>query len=202
MFKSLAWLNRVGWLVCCLTSQQHAIVSQGRICSDKFTCCHTEIEVADQTFYLTQSQYTDTGPTSPSADPLPPGAWQGCHWSANFSVTVMTRPGKIPAHAGFEPWVFCSRGRHFTHSANEVVTQQGKSPVRKVGIAPRSASLKADAFTTGPVDCLVGLVVKASASRAEDPGFESRLRRDFFGVESYQWLKNWHSSGHPARRLA
>ena len=28
--------------------------------------------------------------------------------------------------------------------------------------------------------CLVGLVVKASASRTEDPGFESRLRRDFF----------------------
>ena len=27
---------------------------------------------------------------------------------------------------------------------------------------------------------------KASASRAEDPGFESRLRRDFSGVESYQ----------------
>ena len=44
-------------------------VSQGRICSDKFTCCHTEIEVADQTFYLTQSQYTDTAPTSASADP-------------------------------------------------------------------------------------------------------------------------------------
>ena len=42
---------------------------------------------------------------------------------------------------------------------------------------------------------------KASASRAEDPGFESRLRWDFFGVESYQWLKNWHSSGYPARRL-
>ena len=33
---------------------------------------------------------------------------------------------------------------------------------------------------------LVGLVVKASASRVEDPGFESRLRQDFFGVESYQ----------------
>ena len=27
---------------------------------------------------------------------------------------------------------------------------------------------------------------KVSASRAEGPGFESRLRRDFFGVESYQ----------------
>ena len=28
-------------------------------------------------------------------------------------------------------------------------------------------------------DRLVGLVVKASASRAENPGFESRLRREF-----------------------
>ena len=35
-------------------------------------------------------------------------------------------------------------------------------------------------------DHLDGLVVKASASRAEGPGFESRLRRDFFGVELYQ----------------
>ena len=71
-------------LVGCLTSQQHAGVSQGRICSDNFTCCHTEIEVADQTFHLTQSQDTDTGPTSPSADPRTPGAWQSSHWSANF----------------------------------------------------------------------------------------------------------------------
>ena len=73
-----------GLFVGCLTSQQQASVSQGRICSDNLTCCHTEIEVADQTFYLTQSQYTDTGPTSPSADPITPGAWQGSHWSANF----------------------------------------------------------------------------------------------------------------------
>ena len=85
----------VCWLVGCLTSQQHASVSQGRICTDNFTCCHTEIEVADPTFHchaeievadptfhLTQSQYTDTGPTSPSADPITPGAWQGSHWSA------------------------------------------------------------------------------------------------------------------------
>ena len=58
-----------------LTSQQQASVSLGRICSDKFTFCHTEVEAADQTFYLTRSQYTDTGPTSPSADPITPGAW-------------------------------------------------------------------------------------------------------------------------------
>ena len=65
---------RVLLLVGCLTSQRNAGVSQGRICSDKFTCCHTEIEVADPSFYLTQSQYTDTGPASPSADPITPGA--------------------------------------------------------------------------------------------------------------------------------
>ena len=74
-----------GWLVVgCLTSQQHASVPQGRICSDNLTCCHTEIEVADQTFHLTQSQYTNTGPTSPSSDPITRGAWHGSHLSANF----------------------------------------------------------------------------------------------------------------------
>ena len=68
----------------CLTSQQHASVSKGRICSDNFTYCHTEMEVADQAFYLTQSQSTDTGPTSPSTVPITPGDWQGSHWSASF----------------------------------------------------------------------------------------------------------------------
>ena len=76
--------DRVCLFVGCLTSQQHASVSQGRICSDNFTCCHTEIEAADPTFHLTLSQHTDTGPTSPSADPITPGAWQSSHWSANF----------------------------------------------------------------------------------------------------------------------
>ena len=92
--------STAGLFVGCLTSQQQASVSQGRICSDNFTCCHTEIEVADQTFHLTQSQYTDTGPTSPSADPITPGACQASHWSANFEVTSMTRPRKIPGASG------------------------------------------------------------------------------------------------------
>ena len=107
--------RRIVLFVGCLTSQQHASVSQGRTCSDKFTCCHTEIEVADPTYHLTQSQFTDTGPTSPSADPIMPGAWQGSHWSANFEVTGMTRPRKIPAQAGFEPWIFRSRGGRLNH---------------------------------------------------------------------------------------
>ena len=43
-----------------------ASVSQGWICSDNFTCCHTEIEVANLTLYLTQSQYSDTGRPVPA----------------------------------------------------------------------------------------------------------------------------------------
>ena len=52
---------------------------------------------------------------------------------------------------------------------------------------------------------LVGLAVKASASGAEDPGFDRNptCARIFVGrvIPVYQWLKNWHSSGYPARRL-
>ena len=56
-------------LVCCLTSHQLASVSQGRICSGKNYF----------TFYFTQSLYTDSGPISPSTDPITPLAWQGNH---------------------------------------------------------------------------------------------------------------------------
>ena len=96
----------------CLTSQQHASASSGRICSDNFTCCHTEIEVADPTLHLTQSQYTGTGPASPSTDATTPVAWQGSHWSANFEVTGMTRTQEDPR---FEPGIFRSRGGRLNH---------------------------------------------------------------------------------------
>ena len=80
----------VCWLVAYRPSK-HASVSQGRICSNNLTCCHTKTAVADQTFHLTQSQYTETRPASPSTDPVTPGAWQGSHRSADFKVTGMTR---------------------------------------------------------------------------------------------------------------
>ena len=72
-FKAFSWTswpsmqygNTNMLFVGSLASQQHASVSQGRICYDNLTYCHTEIEAADQSFYLIQSQYTDTGPTSP-----------------------------------------------------------------------------------------------------------------------------------------
>ena len=53
----------------CLMSQQHVNVSQGQIYSHNCMCCHTEKEVALQTFYLTLSQYTGTGPANFSPDP-------------------------------------------------------------------------------------------------------------------------------------
>ena len=61
----------------------YVCVSQGRIPSDNCTCRRTEIEVADQNFCLNQSRYSDTGPTSPSADPISPDAYQGSHWGTN-----------------------------------------------------------------------------------------------------------------------
>ena len=83
-FKSFTTNTRRLWF----KSQQHAGVSQRWIYSD------TEAVVADQTSYLTQSQYTDTRPTSPSTNPTMPGAWQGSHWSANFKSLVWRGPEK------------------------------------------------------------------------------------------------------------
>ena len=41
--------------------------------SDNCTCCHTEVPVAQQICYLTQSEHSSPRPTSPGADPLTPG---------------------------------------------------------------------------------------------------------------------------------
>ena len=43
---------------------------------------------------VSPSQYTGTRLTSPSADPITQGSWQGSHWSANVEVTGLTQPGK------------------------------------------------------------------------------------------------------------
>ena len=58
----------------------------------------------------------------------------------------------------------------------------GHSPPRWPSFRPSVSSVG----DPGIVHRLVGLMVKASASTAEDHGFESPLRRDFSGVESYQ----------------
>ena len=105
----------------CLTSQQHASVFQGRICSDNVTCCHTEIEVADQTFYLTQSQYTDTGPTSPALTLKHQAPGRVANGVPFFKSPVWLGPEKITSPAGFEPGIFRSLDGRLNHEANEAV---------------------------------------------------------------------------------
>ena len=111
----------VCFLVGCLTSLQHASVSQGRICSDNCTCCHTEIQVADQTFHLTQSQYIDTEPTSPSTDPRTQGAWQGSHWSHSYDSTPEKSRRKRDSNPGsstLEPDALTTRTTMRSRSLN------------------------------------------------------------------------------------
>ena len=88
----------------CLTFQQHASVSQGRIFSDSCTCCHTEIEAAGQTCCLNHPQYTDTIPS----------VWQVSYWSAYFKC--VTRPGSLKIHgeSGNRTQVCSSRGGRLT----------------------------------------------------------------------------------------
>ena len=83
--RSKTQIRRGGMLlvVGCLTSQQHASVSGMDLLRQVYAQPHQD-KNADQTLHLTQSQYTDTMPTSPSADPTMPGAWQGSHWIAHF----------------------------------------------------------------------------------------------------------------------
>ena len=75
---SVCWLLNVPATCKCITGTD-------------FTCCHTEIKVADQTFHLIQSQYTDTGQTSPSTVPITLGAWQSSHWNASFYDSTLKK---------------------------------------------------------------------------------------------------------------
>ena len=169
-------------------------------------CCHTEIEAADQTLYLTQSQRTDTGSTSPSADLITPGAWQGSQWSANFlSHWYDSTPGKIPSQTGFEPRIFRSRGGRLNRKANEAVEEQERFCHQQLNEETKDGDKSPDGMEQSRGRFLRLLLVrqmetpvssmkvavhrrspprwpsgKASASRAEDPGFEARFRRDFF----------------------
>ena len=94
------WWWWFGWLV----TQRPSNTLQGRTYSHSCPNCHAEIKAAKQTCSFTQSQYTDTGPTSPSVDPVAPDAQEGSNLTTNVEFTGMTRPGKSPTcRAGIEP---------------------------------------------------------------------------------------------------
>ena len=120
------------------------------------------------------------------------------HWDRSCKSNFLSHPVTVYWHwtNQSQQWPIQHQvpGRVATGAQNFEVsgmTRPGKIPVQ-TGIKPR--------VCCSPGGGRLGLVVKADALRAEDPGFQSRLQQDFFGVESYQWLKNWHSSGYPAWR--
>ena len=79
----------------------------------------TEIETADQSRYITQSQCTDTGPTSLSTNPITPGA----------------APGRVATRV--------------LASTSLVWSDWEKAPWGKVGFDVGSAALEADASPPG-----------------------------------------------------
>ena len=82
----------------------------------------TETEVADQTFYHTQLQYTATGPTSPSADPKTQAPSKVATGVPIFKSLVWLDAEKIPTEqAAVEPRIFRFRGWRLNHKANEAV---------------------------------------------------------------------------------
>ena len=109
-----------------LMSQQHASVSQGQICSDNFyvlphwgTSCRSSNFLPHPVTVccLIQSQYTDTGPTSPSAVPITLS--RVATGVPIFKSLVWLDPGKILAQVGFKPRIFHSQGRRLNHYAIE-----------------------------------------------------------------------------------
>ena len=72
-------------------------------------------EVADQTFHLIQSQYSDTGPTSPTADCITPGGGGVATGVPIFKSLLWLDLWKISAQAGFEPGIFRSWGGRLNH---------------------------------------------------------------------------------------
>ena len=87
--------------------------------------------------------------TSPSQSILTPGqpnpgAWQGSHWSANFKVTSVTRPGKIPTAC---PWIefriLRSRGGRVSHWQTFIHTDR----VKETHAPARCTEIQADLQT-------------------------------------------------------
>ena len=168
------------------------------------------MEVADQTFYLTQSQYTDTGPTSPQCW-FYNVTWQGSHWSANFWLDLEKSRRKMDLNPGSSApeadaltsrptrqlgW-WSSLAVHCAETCKKYLGDRFAEPVvlaatlrlmfcRTVLLNQTHQATRCLSWPSN-IRCLAGgpprwLVVKASTSRAEDPDFKSRLRLDFSGV--------------------
>ena len=82
----------------CLISPQHSDCVSG-----KDLLRHTETKLTDQTVYLTQSHYPNTGPTNPSTVPIIQGDWQGSHQirlKSLYDSTAHTGDGSLRLSPG------------------------------------------------------------------------------------------------------
>ena len=103
IFESLVWLEpekipaQVGFEPGIFRSQGGRLTTRPTRRSLRDRSAQTVAHAADLTTeavyqprYLTQSQWTDSRPTSPSTDPIAPGAWHGRHHNTDFEVTGMS----------------------------------------------------------------------------------------------------------------
>ena len=120
-----------------------------------------------------------------------------------------TSQKKIPSQAGFELRTFRFWGGRLNYSANEAVHVAGPGP----NDPGQSAHRCGCRFNSS--DCCSFYLSKLPSSHSTGvkqvhtplQSGRSRVRFPlspwgFFRVQSYQWLKIWHFSGCPARRLA
>ena len=77
---------------------------------------------------------------------------------------------------------------HLKEFLGKGVRTQGSLQLKKSSV-PETRLIRTASPTHYPLDHLGGLVVKVSASRVEDPGFESRLRQNFSGSSHTSDLK-------------
>ena len=150
----------------------------------------------------------------------------------------MTRPGKIPSQAGFEPRIRRTPlplGQRGGRKKRMQMTIKAPTTARRQ-IHPSACTRLAPAIFLSPplpslwdgagspgVRCdhnpmvklkyadssvdsryrLVGLMVRRQPRERKIPGSNPACAGIFSGsIHTYQWLKNWHSSGYSARRLS
>ena len=109
------------------------------------------------------------------------------HLSPHIHTAYVERCGNINIQNST-----CTEHRHYRHMQTRARTSWHLKGWEKMSFFWTSASF----------DRLVGLVVRRPPWERKILGLNRACAGIFFRVESYQWLKNWHSSDYHARRLA
>ena len=111
------------------------------------------------------------------------------HCSAQLSIfnTEKRYRNKIIITTNRTQWAACSH-RNMDRDTKDIRSRRQDNRLSSLSALFRQSTetfgdKRSSSLSIRPSRCPSG---KTSSSRAEDPRFESRLRRDFVGVESYQ----------------